>query len=538
MFRVFIASVVTGLFLMLFGVTGCASVDRMEIFQPKYNGDDRTVADFDSKKSGYFPHLKNAPAFEFPAGDRPIYLTLEQAVMLALENNADLHVRQFAPEIAGAFEKIERGVYDPELFAEFQYSEQEGIETSRATSQQFNVSRDSMSTAAGIRQRLPSGTVVETLIEQDRDRSDRTPDQNETRLGLSVTQALLQGFGPGVNLAGVRQAELDTLASIHELKGFVQALAADTEIAYWHFVLAGQEIEIFQSSLEIARQQRDEIQQQIEVGLMPETEAAAARAEVARRKQALIDSRSQMEQYRLRLLNFVCPGPAQGLKRDIRPASVARIESGEPVDNLEQRLELARRFRPDLAEARLRAEQGRLETVVTRNGLLPKLELFVFLGQTGYADSFSESLRALDENTYDATAGLRLSHYIGNRDARGRHEASWARRLQAQAAVESLRQIVELDVRLAANEVERAWQQISASAATRALQEEVLDSEKQRFEVGASTALLVAQAQRDLLAARIAEVEAVISYRLAKIRLYQAEGSLLDRRGISLAGTP
>jgi hypothetical protein len=42
----------------------------------------------------------------------------------------------------------------------------------------------------------------------------------------------------------------------------------------------------------------------------------------------------------------------------------------------------------------------------------------------------------------------------------------------------------------------------------------------------------------NLLAARIAEVEAVISYRLAKIRLYQAEGSLLDRRGISLAGTP
>jgi outer membrane protein TolC len=45
----------------------------------------------------------------------------------------------------------------------------------------------------------------------------------------------------------------------------------------------------------------------------------------------------------------------------------------------------------------------------------------------------------------------------------------------------------------------------------------------------------VAQAQRDLLVSQIAEVEAIVNYRIALVRLYLAEGSLLERRGIRFA---
>jgi outer membrane protein TolC len=119
---------------------------------------------------------------------------------------------------------------------------------------------------------------------------------------LSVTQALLRGFGPAVNLVSVRQAELDTVASLYELRGFSEALLADTEIAYWNYVLAGLEIEIFERSLAVARQQRDEVELRIEVGILPEVEAAAARAEVSSQEQALINARSLLEENRLRLL--------------------------------------------------------------------------------------------------------------------------------------------------------------------------------------------------------------------------------------------
>ena len=45
---------------------------------------------------------------------------------------------------------------------------------------------------------------------------------------------------------------------------------------------------------------------------------------------------------------------------------------------------------------------------------------------------------------------------------------------------------------------------------------------------------MVAQAQRDLLVSQIAEVEAVIAYRIALTSLFKAEGTLLERRGIEI----
>lgn len=46
--------------------------------------------------------------------------------------------------------------------------------------------------------------------------------------------------------------------------------------------------------------------------------------------------------------------------------------------------------------------------------------------------------------------------------------------------------------------------------------------------------LLVAQAQRDLLVTQVREKEVIIDYKKALVRLYLAEGSLLERRGIHI----
>jgi outer membrane protein TolC len=283
----------------------------------------------------------------------------------------------------------------------------------------------------------------------------------------------------------------------------------------------------------VARQQLDEVEQQIEVGLLPEIEAAAARAEVARRKQALIDARSLMEERRLRLVRLIDGQGTGQADRRILAVSDPMIEP-RPIRDQEQRVRLALRSRSDLAEAGLRRQQGRLETIATKNGLLPRLDLFLRLGQTGYAESFGASFQSIDGDTSDFSIGLRLNHFLRNRAAEARHQASLASHRQALEAVDNLRQIVRLDVRLAVNEVERTRKQIAASTATRRLEEQALRAEKERFAVGASTALLVAQVQRDLLVSQIAEVRAIINYRLALVQLYLAEGSLLERRGIVL----
>ncbi|MCG3111390.1 MAG: TolC family protein [Candidatus Manganitrophus sp. SB1] len=512
---------------------GCLQIDRWRLFDADLESHLRkeTVRPITLPEEVQ-PVLAEPPPFTLPDAG-PVDLSVEQAILLALHNNRDLKVRQINPIITGTFEQIERGVFDPELFAELTYGRERLSETDRATGTQFNVEGSERTAVAGIRQDLPTGTTFEAAVGQGRSSSDRTPEQQTARLGLSITQSLLRGFGPAVNLVSVRQAELDTLASLYELRGFTEALLSEAETAYWNYVLARQEIEIFERSLEVAQRQRQEVELRIEVGILPKIEAAAARAEVALREQALIDARSLVEETRLRLLRLINPGAERPLDLRVDATSDPAIDP-EPIADLDDRLDLAERSRPDLNEARLRLTQNRLETIVTRNGLLPRLDFFIALGQTGFAGSFSDSFRELNGETYDVTAGVRLSHFLGNRTATALDRAARASRRQTAEAVDNLRQLVRLDVRLVANEVERARQQISATRATRILLEETLAAEEERFSVGSGTALLVAQAQRDLLAGSIAEVEAIVQYRIALVELYLAEGSLLERRGVRL----
>lgn len=519
--------------VIIFFLTGCSKPDGWYDIEDIYKNSN-SVKENIPVETKLLPQSQYQTTSPLPeAKDGHIALSLEQAVYFALKRNRELQVERYTPLIAGTFEQLERGVFDTELFAELQYGEETASETSRSTEERFSVEGEDAQAVTGLRQLFPSGTAVETSIEYGRFTSNRTPEQQEIRLGLSVTQSLLQGFGAAVNLIAVRQAQLDTQASLYEFRGFLEALLAEVEISYWRYVLVSEGITIFEQSLEIAGKQLTEVESQIEVGMIPRNSAAAAKAEVARREQALLESRSRQIESRLRLLRLLNVTDNKQFQLLIEPTSQPRMDVA-PIDDLDERLQLALSFRPDLNEARLLQKRGSLEVVRTRNGLLPKLELFINLGKTGYAESFSKTWSNLDEENSDLLTGIEFSTYLGKRTAEGKYLAARASRDQAKAAVENLKNMVQLDIRLAANETERTRQQIAASAVTRELEEQTLKAEQERFSAGDTTSLLVTQAQRDLLVSRLAEIEAIVEYRIALVNLYLAEGSLLERRGVQL----
>ncbi len=463
---------------------------------------------------------------------RALRLTVEEAVFMALENNRSLAAQRLEPLIAGTFAERERALFDPVLYGEISYSEDRVEAVSRATGERFSVEGEDTRALVGIGTRLPTGTDIDLTLGHQYSLSDRTPEQHAARLGLNVTQALLRGRGPAANLARVRQARLDLAASEYELRGYTEAFVAEIETAYWDFVLAERQMEIYEESLDVARRQKEVTGERIEVGQLPGTERAAAEAEMALRSQALIDARGRRELTRLRLINLLSPSPEVA---DWDSPLTALAEPTVPEAELEEAGEhaaLARRHRPELAEGRLRLQRQDLEVVQTRNGLLPRLDLFISLGKTGFAESFSSAFRDLDGNGYDATIGVRFEHELGNRGRGADNRRARFVRRQAEEGMRNLENLIELDVRSAWQEVARAREQVAASAATRRLQEEVLRAEMERFEVGRSTALAVAQAQRDLLASSITEVESAVEVRRALIRLYRMEGTLLVRRGI------
>jgi outer membrane protein len=463
-------------------------------------------------------------------------LTVETAILLSVGNNRAFRVERLNPPIRRTFEMEELSAFDPIAGAAASRQRADAQRLARAGSETESYVTEVSSGQVSLSKFFPTGTTV--ALEGSSGLTDSTLYSDSfasTRVGLTVTQAILRGFGTGVNLASLRQAEFDTRSSECELRGFAESLVAQVETTYWDYALAQRQIEIFSKSLKLAEDQLTETGERIEAGTLAETELAAAQAEVALRREDLINTQSNLATTRVRFLRLLTPPGKADWEREI-VLQDQPVALDVPLDDVESHVQVALRMRPELNQARLSVKRGDLELVKTRNGLLPKMDLFVTLGKTGYANSFGASVRDLDGDHYDALVGLSFEYPFGNRGAEARHQRAVLSRKQSEEALRNLAQLVEVDVRSAYIEVGRTKEQVAATSATRKLQEEKLRAETEKFRVGKSTTLLVAQAQRDLVASQISEIQAVVNHRKALVELYRLEGSLLERRGISAPG--
>ncbi|MGA6926925.1 MAG: TolC family protein [Desulfosarcina sp.] len=471
-----------------------------------------------------------------PVPPGQLKVTITEAILLCLQNNRSLEVQRLSPSIRQTIEDQERAAFDPAIDVEIAAGRLKGERLARSGSDTERFTNDAVDGFISLEQYFPTGTTVTlgtgTLINDASLYEDRF---YSTRLGMTVNQALLRGYGRDVNLARLQQARLDTRLSEYELRGYTEFLVAEVERTYWDYALARRQIEIVDESLKVARQQLDETNELITVGRLARAELAAVQAEVAAQDQALIEARASKESIHLQLLRLLNPVGSGFWQREVELIHRPTLPEIK-LEDVELHAAVSNRMRPVLNQARLEILRGDLEIVRTRNGLLPLMDLFITLGKSGYANSFGRSIENIDGDSYDALAGIRLNYPVYNRDAKARHRRALLTREQSQKALENLSQLVEVDVRKAYIEVNRTQQQINASSVTRMFDEEKLRTETEKLRVGKSTSFLVAQAQRDLLASRITEVRSLVNYLKALIDLYRQDGSLLERHGISAPG--
>jgi len=462
-------------------------------------------------------------------------LTIEQSVLMALDRNQDLIVQRYNPQLAAYGEETAHSQFDPILNG--------SISGTRQLPGQGQRGFKSLNGEIGVSQFFPTGTTAAANLSATDAGTHLYGDLRDAtaniRAGVSVTQSLLQGAGIRVNLVAIHQAQLDVLSSQYQLRGFTETLAGSVESAYIDFALARRNLEIAESGLHLAQIQLDETDALIASGKSAASDRAAAVASLSQRKVDVINAKSNIEQARLKFLQLInAQSVSHGGAWD---QQVQLIQPEMPVgetEDVDAHVRVAKVYRADLNEARLQEQRGDLQIVRTKNGLLPKLDLFITLGRTWYlyADTPTNitNITTLQQasGTYDASAGVNLSYPLLNRAARADYLSSLASREQAAASVANLEQMVELDVRSAYQEMLRAREQISATAASREAREEALQVEQERYRVGKSTSLLVSLAEQEVLNARIAQASAVASYLKGLVSLYQTEGSLLERRGV------
>lgn len=461
-------------------------------------------------------------------------LTLQEAVMMALANNRGLKLERFERQLAAQTLAEQAAIFDPNIVANSQVGSENAKRLLGASTEFLDVFSTSQDYSVGIQKDFETGTQVNLSLSTNatnRSLANGTSNQQVSRLGLSFTQALLQGRDPAVNTARIRQAELETVLVGYNLRGFAEALVAETETAFWDYLLAQQQYKLSQLALQLTRDELNNTRERIQVGRVAGIEEVTLETEMALREQEAIAARGLSRQRELELLRLLNPHPQHwsAYRLDLKEAvAVPAVQ----LDDLNAHIELALQQRPEIRQAQVLAEQRQLEVRRTRDGLLPVLDVFLTLGKTGYADAFWPSVADLPGSGFDFATGLTFAYPLGARAAEAQYERAKISEAQQQEALQNLAQQIELDLRRGHLNLTVALEQIQAARLTRKLQQTRYEAELERYRVGRTNAYQVVLSQRELLQAQIREAESLIAYLKALTQFYRFEGTLLQRHGV------
>jgi len=457
-------------------------------------------------------------------------VTLIEAILTALENNPAVSIQRLGADINAERVSSEKAAFYPELSASATKSETEAERRVGSLKEPVSVTDERTSYSVELRGTAPTGTQISADLTLDGSVSSLYSDQYVGRFGLTVTQSLLKGLTPAAYLAALRQARLDLELSRAELKAIAEQVVFDAERAYWNLYLAIQAVHIREESMRLAQRQLDETMERIAVGRLAELEQASVEAELAARRVDLLDARNILSEARLEL-TYLLNQTQDGWDKFI----LTREEPTIPEDTLsplEQHLEMGRMYRSDLIQARLELKKGNIAVAKTKNGLLPRLDLFINLGRSAYAGSFSDVVPDLDSPFRDVSAGLTLTLPVpGGRQSADYHQALLTAE-QRELMLDNMERLMERDVRSAYLQIQLARERIQATRVARELQEKNYAAELEKFRVGKSTNLQVALVERNFTEAQLDETRARVSFLMALTSLYLSEGTLLQRRGV------
>jgi outer membrane protein len=417
----------------------------------------------------------------------------------------------------------------------------------------------------GYSQGFALGTSVNASFNETRTTSNAvTANLNPVTTGyasVSVVQPLLQGFGLENNRRFIRIAE-NTQKIANEVfkQQLIETLWAVSRL-YYDLVSLNEDVRVKGQALDTARKLFDNNKSQVDVGTLAPIEVKRAQAEVARTQEDLTNSLNLILQQELILKNVLTRrGTKDPLVASARIVPLDRIENpaSAPSSTTTELVAAALQNRPDLAQAALQIQNSQIGLKGSKNALLPSLNVFGSLQNNGYAGEMNQlapplaatSLAAIQQgltggggtllsqifghNYLNYTAGVQLTINLRNRTAQADVIRDELQLRQSEVRQQLLENQVRLEVENALLNVQRALATYQAAQLTRELQEEALDAEQQRYQVGASTTYIVIQYQRDVAQAKSSEVVTLGNYAKARAALDRATGRTLEAYHVSI----
>lgn len=448
-------------------------------------------------------------------------------------------------------------LFDPAVVGLLNWTHQTTPQTSTFLTGTPSLISDTVTGNAGLLQGFSSGAQVSLDFNNTHQSvnsriSNYTP-YTESSLGLTVTQPLLRGFGPALNRRFIRIAGNDRRITSLLFQQQLIATVYGIIRLYTDFVALYEDVKVKQESVAAAEKLFSDTKAQVDEGTLAPVEMTRANAQVFATRQDLINARGLLEEQQAILKNLLTrTGNAdpEVQAATIIPTDALNIPEKEEVQPVQDLFAEALAKRPDLGQAGLQIENSRIGLKGSQNATLPEVDLVGTLQNSGLAGALNpfgnvtdttflggygttlDQLFARKYPTYGI--GVQVTLPIRNRIA----EADLARdELQVRQSEVRLRQLqnqARLEVEDAVIAMRRARASYEAAVQARKYQQESLEAEQMKYEVGASTSFFVIQYESLLAQAKSTEVAAKSAYVKARAALERATGRILDAHNISL----
>lgn len=378
-----------------------------------------------------------------------IYLSLQDAIALALENNLDIELQRYGPQIAqtdllraqaggllrGVPAAIAAGptsaanlqtgsgastgigalrdtsaagtggsiitstgtvvpVYDEGFFFNYTWGHRTLTQANSFSTGTPALVFNSGNVNVGFQKAFQSGTTVvvglaTTSQNSNNLRAEINPVNNGS-MNIQVTQRLLQGFSIAANTRYIRVAKNDIKVADLVFRQQVMTTVASIVNLYSDLVSFTENVKVRRQALALSEKLYSDNKKQVEIGTLAPIEIVRAEAEVARSQQDLTGAETQLLQQETIIKNALSRNGIsnpQLSEARIVPTDSLRMPDVEQIQPIQDLVDLAIKNRPEIEQTDINIRNARIQLSGSRSQLLPSLDLVATAQNNGLAGS-------------------------------------------------------------------------------------------------------------------------------------------------------
>ena len=198
-------------------------------------------------------------------------------------------------------------------------------------------------------------------------------------LSLSLSQNLLNGFGIAVNSRTIRVAGENVKVSDLQFQSQVISVVSNVLSLYWGLASDQADIRAKQGALDLAQRLYENNKKQVQLGTMAPLDITQAESQLATSQRDLIFSQAAEQQQEVKLKDALSRnGLGDPLLANVPIVTLDNIDIPAKVDlpPLQQLVQKALGTRQDITAEHINFENARTSATGTVNGVLPRLRVF------------------------------------------------------------------------------------------------------------------------------------------------------------------